>query len=328
MSLSRVASAVVVAGLLIVPLTARPVDPPHYQVIATLPNVVDGQPFKSVVFDRTAKRLYVGSQQGIYFADLTVGEPQFQGPLLRRSVWKVEPAWDLGRVFFAGQDYIGYVDAKGGEATQIATGNASDLAYEPTKQEVYASFTRSAEVQVFDARTGKLNAKIKLPGWNASELESVPGRVFCMLGGKDGIYAIDATTHKIAPWKVDGKIITPGTLEADPNGTTLFMARQQELVAIDIASAKVTGKVTMYGMAAMGFDTGTGLLLATFQEVESRDFIKIVALRPDKTGLVEVESLQNPSIGGIGVEPTINGFIQNGNKGLLVWSSGPAPAVK
>jgi hypothetical protein len=304
------------------------VDPPHYQVIATLPNVVDGQPFKSIVFDRVAHRLYVGSQQGVYFADLKAGEPQFQGPLVRRSVWKVEPAWDLGRVFFAAQDYIGYVDAKGGEGTQIATGNASDLVYEPTKQEVYASFSRSAEIQVFDARTGKLNAKIKLPGWNATELESVPGRVFCFLGGQDGIYAIDANTHKIAKWKVDGKIITPGLLEADPNGKTLFMARQQELVAIDIATAKVTGKVTMYGMAAMGFDPGTGLLVATYHDVDARDLIKVAAFRADATGLTEVENLQNPPIGQIGVEPTTNGFVQAGFKGLLVWSSSPAPPVK
>jgi hypothetical protein len=84
----------------------------------------------------------------------------------------------------------------------------------------------------------------------------------------------------------------------------------------------------MYGMAAMGFDPGTGLLLATFHEVESRDFIKVVALRPDATGLNEVESMQNPAIGQIGVEPTTNGFIQAGNKGLLVWSSAPPAPVK
>ena len=247
-------------------------------------------------------------------------------PLVKRSVWKIEAAWDLGRVFFAAQDYIGYVDAKGGEAKQIATGNAQDLVYEPTKHEIYASFARTAEVQVFDARTGTLAATISLPGWNASELESVPGKVFCLLGGKDGIYAIDANTHRIAAWPVDGRIVTPGYLEADPGGRTLFMARDQEIDAIDVASAKVTGRVTMLGTAAIGFDPGTGFLLATWDDPNSTDYLKVVALRPDANGLTEVERLRNPSIGGIGVEPTQNGFIQAGNHALLVWSSAlPAP---
>ncbi len=38
-----------------------------------------------------------------------------------------------------------------------------------------------------------------------------------LLQGKDGIYDINPTTHRVVPWSVEGKITTPGrSLEADP----------------------------------------------------------------------------------------------------------------
>jgi hypothetical protein len=68
--------------------------------------------------------------------------------------------------------------------------------------------------------------------------------------------------------------------------------------------------------------------VATYHDVDARDLIKVAAFRPDATGLTEVENLQNPAIGQLGIEPTTNGFVQAGFKGLLVWSTAAAPLVK
>src|ERR1017187_8207920 len=95
--MSRLTGTILVTSLLVVHLTARPAGPPQYQVVANLPNVVDGQPFTTLVFDRTAHRLYAGSPLGLYWADLSAAEPQMQGPLVRKYITKIEVAPDLGR---------------------------------------------------------------------------------------------------------------------------------------------------------------------------------------------------------------------------------------
>ena len=323
--MSRFTRTILISVLFVVPLIARPADPPVYQVVGTLPNIMDGQPLQTLVFDREARRLYAGSDYGLYWADLSATQPQMQGPIIRKHIEKIDVAPDLGRVFYAAVDEIGYVDEKGGPPVKISAGNAWDLVYEPTQHEVYVSFSRTADVLVFDARTGALRATVALPGWNASELEMVPGKVFFLVGGKEGIYAIDAKTHQAAAWPVTGSILTPGTLEADPGGRYLFLARNQEIDAIDVATATVTGRVTMFGTAAIGFDPGTGLLLAIWADPTADDRRHLVALRPDAIGLTQVQDLKYPDIGRIGVEPTNHGFIQAGNLGFVVWSSDRAP---
>jgi hypothetical protein len=318
--MSRFTRTLLVTSLFVVPLTARPAGPPAYQVVATLPNVVDGQPLRTLIFDREARRLYAGSQFGLYGSDLSGAEPVWQGPIVRKNIRKIEVAPDLGRVFYAAVDEVGYVDAAGGGAVKISAGNASDLVYEPTQHELYVAFERTSAVLVFDARTGQRRQSVALPGWNAFELEAIPGRVFLFVGGKDGIYAIDASTHRLSRWPVAGHLLTPGALEADPGGRYLFLARNEEIDAIDIATSKLVGRVTgMRSTPAVGFDPGTGLLVAMWTDVQQVN--KIVAIRPDAGGLTDVNNLTFPSIGSIGVEPTNHGFIQAGDHAFIVWSS-------
>jgi hypothetical protein len=320
MSLSRCAMLVVFSGGLVAPVVARPADPAPYAVIATLPDVIGGQALHTLVFDPVGKRLYAGSQIGLYWCDLSEATPRMKGPLFRKNIRTIEVAPDLGRVFYATPDEIGYADVgRDGAPVHLANIWARALAYEPTRHELYVA-SRAPVVQVFDARSGEHGVDVSLPGWYGAQLEPIPGRVFLSVGGKDGLYAIDAATHQVAPWPVVGRVVTPATIEADPGGRYLFLAYYREIVAIDVATATVTGRVVMASTPAIAFDPGTGLLLATWHD-DSPPPIKVVAFRVDATGLIAVAQLPNPPIGGVGVEPTSHGFIQAGYHGLLVWSS-------
>jgi hypothetical protein len=319
MSLCRLAMLITLSSLLVAPVVARPADPTQYAVIATLPDVIGGQALHTFAFDPVAKRLYAGSNLGLYWCDLLDAIPRMKGPLVRKRIGVIEVAPDLGRVFYATPDEIGYVDVgRDGPPVPLARMWARALAYEPTRHELYVS-SRAPVVHVFDARSGERAASIALPGWYGLGLEPIPGRIFLSVGGKDGLYTIDAATHQLAPWPVVGRIVTPGYIEADPSGRSLFLAYYREIVAIDIATATVTGRVVTEEPPAIAFDPGTGLLLATWSGRPPE--IQVVAFRADATGLTAVAQMRNPSLGRVGVEPTSHGFLQNGYHALLLWSS-------
>jgi hypothetical protein len=299
--------------------------PGDYRIVAHLPDVMDGQALQSPRYDWKSHRLFAGNAVGVYSADLSVPKPKMIGPLTRAFVGFVEVAPDLGRVFYSGPTEIGYVDEQGGKGVTLEPHYAGSLAYEPTEHELYASFERLPEIAIFNARTGRLETRVKLPGWSAFQLVAVPGQVFMLLRDKDGIYTIDAATHTIAPWPVKGNISTPGRLEADPNGKYLFFTRESEVDAIDIASQTVIGKISLFGEPSVSFDAASGLLVVGWLHNSPQKFDVLQVVRPTSDGLIPVASLSNEA-GGTELVRSHYGFIQHGFHEFLVWSdAGTAP---
>jgi DNA-binding beta-propeller fold protein YncE len=258
---------------------------------------------------------------GLYSADLSAATPKMIALAEKHDLHAIDVAPDLSRVFYSALDEIGYIDENGGQPVKISDLNTSGLVYEPTKHEVYAAtaVNRTPYLVVFDARTGQLRTTIKLPGSYAFDLQAIPGTVFFLLGEEDGIYAIDANTHEVAPWRVTGSLITPGNLEADPSGRYLFLARSREIDVIDVATRTVTGRVSMYGTASIGFDPASGVLIAAWPDLsETRD--QLALLRPTADGLTEVGTLKNDA-GGTRIVRTNYGFIQRADKEFLIWSA-------
>ena len=298
-----------------------------YRIVARLPSVMDGKSLEVLRFDPTSHRLFAGNLVGLYSADLSAVTPKMIALAEKHSLGAIDVAPDLGRVFYAALDEIGYIDENGGKPVQISDLNASGLVYEPTRHEVYAATAanRSPYIVVFDARTGQLRTSIKLPGSYAFDLQAIPGTIFFLLGEENGIYAIDANTDEVAPWRVTGSLVTPGNLEADPSGRYLFLARSREIDAIEVATRTVTGRVSMYGTASIGFDPSSGVLIAAWPEMsEQRD--RLALLRPTADGLTEVGTLKNDA-GGTRIVRTNYGFVQRADKEFLIWSA-QAPTTR
>jgi DNA-binding beta-propeller fold protein YncE len=206
-----------------------------------------------------------------------------------------------------------------GNPVRLAEGvRAWDMAYEPTRQELYVA-TRDPRVQVFDARSGERGSDIDLPGWHGLGLEAIPGRVFLGVGGKDGLYAIDAATHTVAPWPVTGRIVTPVYLDADPDGKYLFLTYSRDIVAIDVERAAVIGRVVTPFSGAIAYDPGTRLLVVTYDDDPPPT--RIVAYRVDENGLTPAGWMKSPSLGRMGVEPMHRGFLQSGLHTFFVWKA-------
>jgi hypothetical protein len=316
----RIARLMLVPVLLATTLAFRPLaGSDGYRIVSTLPDVMDGQPLMSLRYDRVSHRLFAGNRVGVYSADLSVAKPKMTGPIARGLVSAIEVAPDLGRVFYAGATEIGFVDEAGGKGVTIARHYANSLAYEPTQHELYASFALMNKVSVYDAQTGHFKEDIKLPGWSAFQLVAVPGKVFMLLQGKDGIYDIDPASHKVEPWSVEGKLTTPGRLEVDPNGRYLFFTRIGEVDAIDIASQREIGHIGLYGEPSASFDPDSGLLVVGWlgNSPEQRDVLQV--LRPTNDGLLPVATLDNGA-GGTTLVRSHYGFIQHGSHEFLVWS--------
>jgi hypothetical protein len=143
--------------------------------------------------------------------------------------------------------------------------------------------------------------------------------VFLGVGGKDGLYAIDAATHTVAPWPVTGRIVTPVYLDADPDGKYLFLTYSRDIVAIDVERAAVIGRVVTPFSGAIAYDPGTRLLVVTYDDDPPPT--RIVAYRVDENGLTPAGRMKSPSLGRRGVEPMHRGFLQSGLHTLLVWKA-------
>lgn len=290
-----------------------------YTQVATIDSKFDGQPFRSLAFDAKANRLYAGSDRGLFWVNVSDAKPVWKGPMFRMDIKHIEFAPELGRVFFTTVDDLGYVSVDAlTEPKLIAHIRASDMAYEPTRREVYVT-SRAPRVNVYDGATGEAGAIVDLPGWLGSGLEAVPGKVFLMQEAKQGLFAIDATSHALAAFPTSEKVVTPVYLEADPSGRYLFAAYYQNIVAIDPSNGKVLGRVTVPTTPAIAFDPGADLLVATWADEPTP--VRVGAFRVDAQGLTEVSQFKNPRVGGIGVEPTSHGFVQVGGNRFYLWSA-------
>ena len=326
MNLHRTARSVTVAALGLISAGLLSAASPDrnsspYAHIATLPSVVDGQPLQDQAFDSATQRLYIGSNLGLFWSDLSEARPVIKGPLFKKRIRRIELAPDLGRVFYFTETEIGYVDVRNAstEPVTLVAGRdrAVELVYEPTRHEIYVS-TETPRILVIDAKTGERASDIRVPGWFATSLEAVPGRVFMNVGSKNGIYQIDAATRTVTPWKITGKVVTPAYLDADPTGRRLFAVYDQFIVVLDVATAREIGRVTTTSRPTIAFDPGTGWLVASWSDWRPR--LRIKAFTVDEQGVEEVSQMDNPDLGIIGLEPTSSGFIQNGHNSLLVWA--------
>ena len=299
-------------------VSAQKERPAVYTQVASVDAGVGGQPFRSLAFDAKANRLYAGSDRGLFWVNVAEARPVWKGPVFKQDILHIEFAPELNRVFFTTMDDVGYVNTDAlSEPKLIANVRASDLAYEPTRREIYVT-SRFPRVEVFDGATGEPGAVVQLPGWLGYELEAVPGRVFLLQGKTPGIFAIDASTHALSVFSTSGKVVTPAHLEADPSGRYLFAAYYQNIVAMDASSGKVLGRATVPSTPRIAFDPGNGLLVATWADEPTP--VRVAAFRVEQKGLTEVSQFKNPRAGGIGVEPTSRGFIQVGVNRLYIWS--------
>jgi hypothetical protein len=292
--------------------------PPPYTHVATVESIVDGQPLRAFTYDPVADRFYAGSDRGLFWIDLSEPSPRLRGPLVRKDILAIEAAPDLGRVFFLTDDEIGYVDARTpGSAVHVAPRDrALDIAYEPTRRELYAG-TRTPRVRVFDAASGERGPDVELPGWWAENLEAMPGRVLLTVGGTQGIFTIDAATRKAARWQLSSPFVTPAYIEADPAGRYVFLNNSRDIAVVDATSGVVLGRRATPTPAAIAFDPASSLLIATW--ADDPPPIRVVVFRVSKAGLAQVAELDNPVRGRRGVESVSRGFVQDGLRTLLVW---------
>jgi len=182
---------------------------------------------------------------------------------------------------------------------------------------------RGDEIAVYDGDTGERAPNVRLPGYRVTALEAVPGKVFFSIESKSGLYVIDAATHTVAPWPVNGKLVTPASLEANPAGQYLFAQFDRYVVAIDIRSATVVARLTTAGLASFAFDP------------ESRQLVVAARLHPDHpkillrtyaitaNGFTQLAELKNPSEDEAGLHSMHGGFLQRSRDSLLFWSAAP-----
>lgn len=303
----------------VVPLTADQTKPAAYAVVGTVPFVVDGQQLRTFVFDPGGNRFYAGSDRGLFWIDLNEARPRLKGPLVKHDIIKIEVAPDVGRLFYLTPEELWSLDIRrGGEPVMLGEGRAYDMAYEPTRKELYVT-PRLPEVWVFSALTGEQAPDIKLPGWLGRGLEAVPGRVFLDVINQPDLYVIDANTREVSPFKVKGPFVPPAYLDADPTGRYLFARYDRYVVAIDIAKAAVVDQLAMLNQPAIAYDPGAERLIVTWEDPVKSD-VSIVVYRMDETGFKEETRLKNPRLGRSGVEPTGFGFVQQAQYAMYVWS--------
>jgi hypothetical protein len=306
-----------------VPLAASQIKP-AYSVVSTVPFVVDGQPLRTFVFDPVSNRFFAGSDRGLFWIDLNEPKPRLKGPLVKHDIIKIEVAPDVGRLFYLTPEELWSLDLrKMGEPVLLGAGRAYDLAYEPTRKEMYVT-PRLPVVWVFSAETGERAPDIKLPGWLGRGLEAVPGRVFLDVDGQPDLYLIDAKTREVSPWKVKGPFVPPGYLDADPTGRYLFARYDRFVVAIDIEKAAVIDQLAMLSTPSIAYDPGAERLIVTWQDPVKSD-ISIVVYRVDEKGFAEERRLGNPQLGRSGVEPTSHGFVQQAQYAMYVWAMKKQP---
>jgi hypothetical protein len=293
-----------------------------YTQVARLPSVVNGQALYSFAHDPVDDRLYAASEQGLFWVDLTEATPRFKGPLVRKRLTSIEIAPDTGRLFYTTMDEVGMVKLRSTDPPVRLAGRewrTARLAYEPTRRQMYLA-TRDGRVRVFDAETGERSSDVVVPGDYANMLEAVPGRVFFTLVDRSGLFTIDAATKAVAEWPVDGPLVTPAYLDADPTGKYLFATYDRYVVAIDIARATVVGRLATAVGGRIAFDPERRLLIAAQYDEAGYPRIRLAAYRVDDGGITEETRLDNPSAGQIGLESLRGGgFLQSGHLSLFVW---------
>lgn len=305
-----------------VPSAQQPAGPSPYGSAVRLPSIVNGQSLYSFSHDAVAKRLYAANEQGLFWVDLTEASPRVKGPLINKRITSIEVAGDTGRLFYTTMDEVGMVNLRTTDAPVRLMGKqwkSARFAYEPTRKQMYLP-TRTGEVLVFDAESGERSPDIVVPGDYVNMLEAIPGRVFFTLSNKSGLYAIDAATKAVSPWKVTGKMVTPVYLDADPSGKYLFATYERYVLAIDVERATVVGRLITATGGRIAFDPETRLLIASQYEEIGHPRIRLAAYRVGDDGFTETARLKILADAEPGLESLRSGgFLQSGHRSLFVW---------
>lgn len=320
--MTRVLSVRLITALLAISVVQARSDDGPYSQVARLPSIVDGQGLGAFAFDPVDQRLYAGGRTGLFWVDLKDSDRRLKGPLTRKAIGTIEIAPEAGKLFYTTPEEFGYLSLRTNDAPKTLTARqwrTARLAYEPSRREMYIA-TREKGILVYGTEDGERGPTIELPGWYADVLEAVPGKVFFSVANKSGLYVIDAATHTVAPFPVTGKVVTPAYLDADPTGKYLFATYDRFLVAIDIASATVVGRITTSTGARIAFDPERRLLIMA-EHFQGRPLIRLRAYSVSETGFTEVAELKNPADGLIGLESFRGGFLQQGLRSLLLWTA-------
>jgi DNA-binding beta-propeller fold protein YncE len=294
--------------------------PVSYRHIATLPAIVDGGPVQ-VMFDPVGGRWYSTTSSGIYWADPGEGALQWQGPLVPGRLHHIELAPELGLAFYGTPDDVRMIELKTGATPKVLfqSRKVGSKAYDPLSKRLYLTEALSSRVLVFSIPGGERLPDIEVPGWTAHSLEASVGRIFLQAEGKSGLYVIDTRTHTVSEWPVEGPLTTPAHVEADPSGRFLFATYDRYVVAIDIATARVIGRIVAPSQAAIAWDPAAQRLLVNFRNDDEQPRVRLQVYRIEADTVTLEQELENPAAGAVGLEPATNGFLQRGHRDWLWW---------
>ena len=288
-----------------------------------------------VAFDAETARLWVGTRRGLvmmlYGRGAVDSEPAGMNVTAASNVGDLELAANLRRLFFVQEgDRVAYIDLNR-PAEPVGIGRVHrvrDLVYEPVRRELFA-FTATSDVVVLNAVTGKPIRPITLPGLDGRTPVAAAGQIYLTVGGERGVFRIDGTTRAVTRVEALGED-TPHAIEVDHANGRLFLAYPRRISAVDIASGMELGRHVTLTEAAIAYDPGTGLLVAT----NTAPPMSLETFRVTPSGLEPVERLNWVAPGLSWLEPTLHGFVQRGeatsNTGtspaghtdtLLVWKS-------
>lgn len=323
--MTRVLSVRLLLALFAVSVVQGRSDDSPYNQVARVPSVVDGQSLTAFAFDPVDQRLYAGSRNGVFWVDVREPEARLKGPMLEKPIGTIEVAPEAGKLFYTTPDEFGYMNLRTNDPPRTLAGRqwrTARLAYEPTRKEMYIA-TREQGIIIYGTEDGERGPVIELPGWYADVLEAVPGKVFFSVANKSGLYVIDAATRTVTPFPVAGKLVTPAYLDADPTGQYLFATYDRYLVAIDVPSAKVVARLATASGARIAFDPERRLLIMSEFDQPGRPLIRLRTYSVDDNGFTQVAELKNPDDGQAGLESFRGGFLQQGHRSLLLWTSAP-----
>jgi hypothetical protein len=324
--LLRVAAVLIASSMAHGVAQGRADNAPYAQV-GRLPSVVDSESLVNFVFDPVGRRLYAQSLGGVYWVDVRAREPHLNGPILPSRSGAIEIAPDLGRLYFSiDEEKFGYLNLLTSAPPKTLVGRewrGGRLVYEPTRKEIYTPTRfRGETMAIYDADTGERAAEVRLPGYRVTALEAVPGKVFFSVENKSGLYVIDAATHSVAPWPINGQLVTPAQLEADPAGQYLIGQYERHVVAIDIPSATVVARLTTAGPASFAFDPASRMLVVAAREHPDHPRVRLRTYSLTANGFTQVAELKNPSEDQAGLYSMHGGFLQRGHRSLFLWLAG------
>jgi hypothetical protein len=317
------------AGVLLVASAAvYGVQNPPYTLVSQFPSIVDDEGLANFAFDPVARRLYAQSREGVYWVDTRDAKPTLQGPILPKQTISIEVVPDIGRLYFSSLIGYGYLNLRSNDPPKTVVGQewrGGRIVYEPTRKEMYtvAHQRRGAPISVHAAETGEHLQDIQIPGWSVSSLEAVPGKVFFSVQDKPGLYVIDATTHVVTPWPVTGKLVTPASLEGDPSGQYLFAHYGYDVVAIDIRTSTVVGRLKSAGDTTFAFDPESRLIIVAARDFPDHPRMRLRAYSVGANGFTPVAELKNLSEDETDVRSMAGGFLQRGRHAFYLWTAAP-----